>query len=78
MDFKSLLSGEIDENKQYYTEELFLKDLPAFILYILEEKEIISAEEFEPFKKEFSQIRNAKLIQEAKDFRNSKTDKKPE
>lgn len=61
-----MFTGRIDENKQYYTEQMFNQEHGLFALTILIEKGILTAEEYAAFKKDFIKMRNNQLIKELK------------
>lgn len=64
--FIDMLTGDIDENKQYYTEEMFSNNLGHFALTVLLHKKIITIEELDELKKEYMKQMNKKMIKEIK------------
>lgn len=64
-----LLLGKVDPEKQYYTDEMVKNDIPAFLLFMLVKKDIITISEIEELKSEFIQVRNKEIIEEMQAFR---------
>jgi transposase-like protein len=57
------LSGKLDKDKQYYTDDEFSKELGLFAIYVLEQERLLTKEKFETYKKEFMEIRNKAFIE---------------
>ena len=66
--FNDLAGGKIDENKQYYTNDMFKQDVGEFVLVLLLEKGVVTEKEVEEYKKEFMKFKNELFIKEIKNF----------
>jgi len=64
-----LFFGEIDENKEYYTDDMLNQEFGHFILCILLDKNIITQEELIEYKEVWKKHRNKQLIDEMKRFK---------
>jgi hypothetical protein len=70
--------GEVDETKQYYTEDMFKKDSGGFILALLLHKGLVTEEEVREFKEEWMDSMNKLLIADMKNLRKNKGEKEDE
>jgi gas vesicle protein len=68
--FMAFLTGDVDENEQYFTEDMITSShLLGIIMDILNSKGIIAKEELEQAKKEFVKAKNKNIKRSVKELR---------
>jgi hypothetical protein len=70
--------GDVDESKQYYTEDMFKQDSGGFIIALLLHKGLVTEEEVKEFKEEWMDSMNKILIENMKNLRKEKGENKDE
>ena len=68
----SMITGDVKEDKQYYTDQMFSQELTTFIMFVLENENILDVDKYNKYKNEFVRMRNKEIIEGLKDFNSSK------